>query len=125
MRVHAVIINKGIKKEFTYDSVKMMKYDIKEHFRHATVVRYSKVSMFDEHSEPKYLIGTPQEEFNFNEEMKSRLVKKTISELRRMTVDELKTYLYRCNPKKYYMFGETCSKKGFLIQLITDGKYNG
>ena len=27
MRVHAVIINNGVRKEFTYDSVKMMKED--------------------------------------------------------------------------------------------------
>lgn len=120
MKVHAVIINKGIRKEFTYNSVKMMKDDIKEHFRHATVVRYSKVTMNDEYSEPKYLIGTPQDEMNFNEEMKKPVGYKTITELRQMSVDELKTYLYRWNPQKYYMFGQTCSKKGDLISLITD-----
>lgn len=123
MRVHAVIINKGIKKEFTYNSVKMMKDDIKDHFRHATVVRYSKVTMNDEYSEPKYLVGTPQDEIDFNEEMKKPVGYKTITELRQMSVDELKAHLYRWNPKKYYMFGETCSKKGDLISLITDNKY--
>ena len=124
MKVHAVIINNGIKKEFTYLSVKMMKEDIKAHFRHATVVRYSKVTLKDEYSEPKYLKGTPQDELDFNEEMKKQVGEKTISELRGMTVDELKAYLYRWNPRKYYLFGETCSKKGMLIHLITDGKYN-
>ena len=80
MKVHAVIINKGIRKEFKYNSVKMMKDDIKEHFRHATVVRYSKVTMNDEYSEPKYLIGTPQDEMNFNEEMKKPVGYKTITD---------------------------------------------
>ena len=123
MRVHAVIINNGVRKEFTYDSVKMMKDDIKDHFRHATVVRYSKVTMNDEYYESKYLVGTPQDEMNFIDEMRKPVFPKTITELRNMSVDELKAYLYKLNKEKYYMFGETCSKKGDLISFITNNKY--
>lgn len=50
---------------------------------------------------------------------------KTITELRKMTVDELKDYLKEINLVKYDLFGRTTNKKGLLIQLITNGKYTG
>lgn len=47
---------------------------------------------------------------------------KTISELRKMSVDELKELL-KNNIHVYQMFGKTCSDKGMLIMLLTKCKY--
>lgn len=48
---------------------------------------------------------------------------KTITELRKMKVRELKQYLMQIDKRKYNMFGRTTNKKGMLIQLITCCKY--
>lgn len=48
---------------------------------------------------------------------------KTITELRKMKVRELKQYLMQIDKRKYNMFGRTIHKKGMLIQIITGCKY--
>lgn len=50
---------------------------------------------------------------------------KTITELRKMSMTELKYYLMQMDKRKYYMFGKTCNNKGMLLQLITSCKYTG
>lgn len=49
---------------------------------------------------------------------------KTITDLRKMKVQELKELLKNNDNKKYQMFGLTCHDKGTLIMLITDKKYS-
>lgn len=49
---------------------------------------------------------------------------KTITELRKMKVQELKELLKNNDNKKYQMFGLTVHDKGTLIMLITDKKYS-